>query len=340
MSEGNVLITGGAGFIGRALVGRCLQAGHRVTVVDNLCAGRVRNLEPFLDKIDFCEADILDEMRVRELMASARPDMVFHLAAHHFIPFCNAHPRETLRVNVEGTYAVLSEAARQGVRVAVVASTGALYPSRDDRLGEGVEAAPADVYGLSKHMAEQIARYIAATTNMASVAARLFNTYGPHETNPHLIPHIMESVKRGPSVELGNIHTKRDYIYVDDVAELLYRCARNCTAKHAVVNLGTGVEYSAEEIVNIVGRLLHIDLEINVNASIVRAVDKLHQRADTDRCEALTGTHPRYSLIEGLRRLLVHEDLISEAGESTNAIRLEEGRSDLFPGRPDTSGGP
>jgi UDP-glucose 4-epimerase len=311
MADVNVLITGGAGFIGRALVDRCLRAGHAVTVIDNLCAGRLSNLEPFLDGITFVEADILDAGRVDEVMAQARPALVFHLAAHHFIPFCNEHPQETLRVNVEGTHVVLSAAAAHGADVAVVASSGAFYPSRDDLLREDLGARPVDVYGLSKQMTEHTAEFIANTTGMTCVAARLFNTYGPYETNPHIVPHIVECLRRGPLVELGNIHTRRDYIYVEDVADLLLRCARGVDGGYTTVNVGTGVEYSAEQIVRLIEQALGTPVEIRVDDTRVRAVDKLHQRADIARLEALTGTRPAHSLMEGLERLLHHEQLLT-----------------------------
>lgn len=90
MSRANVLITGGAGFIGRALVQRCVAEGCHVTVIDNLSAGRIEHLEPFLGgAAEFHDADILDASRVRWVMARARPEIVFHLAALHFIPYCN-----------------------------------------------------------------------------------------------------------------------------------------------------------------------------------------------------------------------------------------------------------
>lgn len=243
-------------------------------------------------------------------MKNAKPSVVFHLAAHHFIPFCDKHPNETIRVNVEGTYAVLSSAARHGVEVAVVASTGAIYPSQEDVLHESLEPVPPDVYGLSKLMAEQVTRFIARTTGMTCVAARLFNAYGPFETNPHLIPDIIECLRLGPTVSLGNIHTKRDYIYVDDVALLLYKLATKARGNFSAVNVGTGVEYSAEGIVREIGRILGYDIKIKVDASRVRAVDKLHQRADATTLQATTGTHAAHNLADGLRKLLAHEGLL------------------------------
>jgi UDP-glucose 4-epimerase len=307
MRKNRVLITGGAGFIGRALVAHCLQEDYEVAVIDNLCTGRLENLVPYLNRVDFYEADILDKSAVEAAMGRAQPSIVFHLAAHHFIPFCDKHPRETLRVNVEGTHLVLTEAARHGVKVAVVASSGSLYPSQDDLLSEDLEPAPTDIYGLSKGMTEQITRFTASTTDMQCVAARLFNTYGPHETNPHLIPHIMESLRHSRVVRLGNVHTKRDYIYVDDVAAFLYLCGQQRAGRYTVVNIGTGLEYSAEEIVNAIGQILGHEVTISIDASRVRPVDKLHQRADTRKLERLTGVRAGHGLADGLRKLLAHE---------------------------------
>jgi len=313
MAAGHTFITGGAGFIGRWVVQRALQSGHDVSVYDNLQAGSINHIAEFSDQIRFYEADILDLPTLKEAMAEARPDRVIHLAALHFIPYCNNHPEETLRVNAEGTHAVLRVASEVGAQTAVVASSGALYPSRDVPLDEGIPPEPVDIYGLSKQLTEQIAEYFARTTNLACVAARLFNTYGPYETNPHLIPHIMESLHSGPSVELGNIHTKRDYIYVEDVAQLLFALAERPSKDYEVVNVGTGAEYSAEEIVQTLNKLLDRPIEIHVDQDRVRAVDKMHQRADTTRLERVAGASPTHDLKDGLRKLLRHEKLAADA---------------------------
>jgi UDP-glucose 4-epimerase len=311
MNRRNILVTGGAGFIGRAIVARCVTDGHRVTVIDNLSAGRMENLNPFRDAIEFHEADILDAARLDTIVEEAQPNIIFHLAALHFIPFCHEHPRETLRVNVEGTHLVLRSAVRCGASVAVVASTGAIYPSRDVPLDEEIAAKPADIYGLSKLMAEEITRFVASNNRIKCVVARLFNTYGAYETHPHLIPHIMRCLQSTGPILLGNIHTQRDYIHVDDVADLLYRLGIAPVDSYTVVNVGTGEEYSALEIVRTIRELLGRELVIVVDADRVRDVDKLHQRADTRRLEKLVGARRRLSLKDGLRSLLIHESVLT-----------------------------
>lgn len=319
MTPSNVLITGGAGFVGRALVQECLRQGHNVAIIDNLCAGTLENLKDFSDQLSSYEIDILEAARVRTTMEEIRPDIIFHLAAHHFIPFCNAHPQDTLRVNAEGSYVVLSEAARAGVGIAVLASSGALYPSQEATLKEDLAIAPVDVYGLSKQLMEQTAQFISATSSMCCVAARLFNVYGPFETNPHLIPDIIAGLRVGNTLHLGNTHTKRDYIHVDDVAALLYKCAQLPRSGFLTVNVGTGIEYSAGEIVEEIATILQSEIKIQVDASRKRAIDKLFQRADTDKLKSLVGATARISLSEGLERLLDHEGL-TRSRQSRDAV--------------------
>jgi len=303
----NVFITGGAGFIGRWLVKRCLEEGLRVAVYDNLSVGKLENIAPFLDHIDFFEANILDYKRLKSAIEKTSPSVVFHLAAYHFIPFCNEHPADTLRVNVEGTYSVLRAASECSVNKAVIASSGAVYTSRECPLSEDDPVAPSDIYGLSKVLSEEIARFFANTTHVKHVVARFFNTYGPYETNPHLIPHIVQSLHKAPRVELGNTHTKRDYIYVEDVANFLFQCAKINGQKYLVVNIGTGHEYSVQEIVAEISDLMRTQIQVVISPDRTRAVDKLHQIADITRLVELTGCYPQYSLREGLKKYLIHE---------------------------------
>lgn len=302
-----VFITGGAGFIGRWVVARCLADGHEVTAYDNLCVGRKSNLDEFGDRVALVEADILDEERLSTALSEARPDIVFHLAAHHFIPYCNAHPAETLRVNVEGTEIVCRQAAAAGVKRLVAASTGACYPGTDGLLTEATPAVPVDIYGLSKHIMESVLDYYHRSSGLTVRIGRLFNTYGPYETNDHLIPHIMDSLKTGPSIELGNIYTKRDYIFVKDTAASLYGLSQVDKGDLLIANVGTGIEYSAEEIVQMLGQILGSEITISVDEARLRPVDKPHQMADISRLVSATGVKPGYSLEDGLKELVDFE---------------------------------
>ena len=141
------------------------------------------------------------------------------------------------------------------------------------------------------------------------MSVRLFNTYGPYETNRHLIPEILRGLAAGPTIRLGNTHTRRDYIHVDDVADALYRSAL-ADASQSVVNIGTGASHSAAEIVGILGGLVGRPVHIQTDPDRVRSIDKRDQRAAIDRLSEVIGPPGFRSLTDGLRALLMHEGLV------------------------------
>ncbi|GIV09417.1 MAG: UDP-glucose 4-epimerase [Fimbriimonadales bacterium] len=307
----SVLITGGAGFIGRWLAKRCIEAGYTVCTVDNLSVGRLENLMDLEGRFEFVQADLGDTERLVQCLQRHKVQTVYHLAALHYIPYCESNPRETFKVNVLGTLSVLEAMRRAGVNRIVFASTGALYPPLDTPLTEETALVAQDIYGLTKLHGETTLAYYQKRYGIQPTIVRLFNTYGPYETNPHLLPHIINTLKQGArELTLGNLHPKRDYIYVEDVAEGFYRLGSLDEAQ-GVFNLGTGVEYSVQEVVNLLGELLGESLRVVQDPVRMRPVDKPHQRADVSKLEALLGWKPNISLREGLTRWLRHEGLLS-----------------------------
>lgn len=306
----NILITGGAGFIGRWLTKRCVEAGHAVCVVDNLTVGRLENLAELEGKFAFVHADVRDTATLARVMQQYEAHLVFHLAAIHYIPYCEAHPLETYEVNVQGTLSVLEAMRAVGVSRLVFASTGALYPSLAAPLREEIGTEAHDIYGLSKQTCELVIAYYQKRYGIQPTVVRLFNTYGPYETNPHLLPHLLSVLKTGSrTVPLGNLQPKRDYIYVEDVAEGLYRLGM-CDKALGVYNLGTGTEYSVQEVVNLLSELLGEPIQVIQDPARVRPVDKLHQCADISKLQSVLGWEPRTSLREGLRRWLRFEGML------------------------------
>lgn len=311
MTKETVFITGGAGFIGRSLVEKCINSGKDVVVYDNFSTGSIENLAPYIDQIRIYEADILDQQKISEAIKESKPTILFHLAAHHYIPYCNEHPVETLQVNVIGTYLVLKNAAEHGVKLSIVASSGAIYPDLDKPLSEDIIPEPMDIYGVSKFLSEKVSEYISMTTNLNVIVARIFNTYGPHERTPHLITHIIKSLQNSSVIELGNLNSKRDYIYVEDVANALMEIsAKVNNHKYIVLNIGTGQEYSAMEIIQILRELIGLNIEVVSVLHRRRKVDKLHQIADISKIYKLTSWLPKYSLKQGLVMCLKSEGLL------------------------------
>jgi UDP-glucose 4-epimerase len=296
------LVTGGCGFVGSALVRRLLAESCEVVVVDDLSRGSRENLGPDQDRVSVIQQDVTESLG--RVFASFQPQAVFHLAALHFIPDCDADPTRCLRVNVDGTRSVLKAAAGlRGPVSLVLASSAAVYAPADGPHQEQEDSlGPIDVYGYSKLWTEELASGFAARTGTGVGIARLFNVFGPGETNAHFIPSLICQMKAGESVRLGNLSSKRDYVFVDDVADALLRLARYCgDGQSATVNVGSGRAYTGHEVVEALAGFSAAGVAPIIDPSRLRPVDRPTLLADPALAQKLLDWAPRTSLVDGLR---------------------------------------
>ncbi len=304
-----VLVTCGAGFIGSHLVDFLLESGASVLVVDDFRLGRREHLERATSagRLTVLEGDIRSAADLRPVAGFA-PDAVFHMAALHFIPYCNAHPQEALDVNVLGLDAVLRAVRPAPLRTFVFPSSGAIYGFGDDRWPETAPARPDEIYGISKWMGEQVmARFHADRPEVRTVVARLFNTYGPRETNPHVLPAIIAAMRAGETIGLGNLWPQRDLIFVTDTAKAIAATAAG--RGFDVFNVGTGTGTTIADVLAAIETLRGEPLDVREDPARRRAGDG-HLIADPGRLMAATGWRPEYDLKAGLRELLVSEGLL------------------------------
>lgn len=305
----SVLVTGAAGFIGSALCARLHAAGHTVIGYDNLSRGR-REFLP--DGVHLVEGDIRDGRRLAATMSEWRPEHVIHLAAMHFIPDCIARPQETMDVNVEGTRRVLENCRSGSVKRVVFASSGAVYESSDHACVEDTTPLrPLEVYGESKLRGEQVAAGFHRETGIPTSVVRIFNAIGRNETNPHVIPHIFESLKTSNEIRLGNMAPRRDYIDTRDIADALIAVSGGPEGV-TTVNVGTGVAYSVDEIVQRLQAILGRALTVVQDGSRVRAAERMLLLADLAKIRTAVGWEPRVSLDDALRDLVAFYGLQTE----------------------------
>lgn len=299
------LVTGGAGFIGSRLTARLVEAGYQVTVLDNLSRGRLTLLGSAAGAVRLLEGDVRDPDTVRQAVAAAQPDAVYHLAALHYLPDCFRRPEETRAVNVDGTAHLLAALARWGAETVVLASSAAVYAPSPRPHCEDDPLAPIDVYGRSKLEAERLLQAYGAQVAAGVFALRFFNVYGPGETNPHVVPEIVGQVRRGVRrLELGRLDTLRDYVYVDDVVDALWRCLEAPAAGFQALNVGTGTGTSVLDLVRAVSDLTDLELEAVTADGRVRPVDRPVLVADITYARKALGWHPSVTLREGLAVLL------------------------------------
>lgn len=301
-SDSRILVTGGAGFIGSRVSKDLIDKGADLHVLDNLFAGEAE-LVP--DSANLHKTDIRSS-EAQDVVLDVNPDVIVHLAAIHYIPYCNENPVEAQEVNVMGTRNVLN-AAREldSLDRLLFASSAAVYPPRDTPNAENSKLGPIDIYGRTKLVGEDLVRLFAQETGVPSMAARLFNAYGPNETNMHLIPAILEQVNKGArEVELGNTKPKRDFIHVSDVSRAILTLLEGSSHQYRAYNVGTGVEYSVREVVEHVADALGEDIEIIQDEARVRESDRSNLVADISRIRSEHDWEPETDFLAGLEELL------------------------------------
>jgi UDP-glucose 4-epimerase len=298
-----ILVTGGAGFIGSALCRAFLDAGRRVVVFDNLSFGKRAHL-PDHKALHFVEGDLRDAAAVRRLIQEHAPQVVCHLAALHFIPYCNAHPEETIEVNVAGTRALLDACRETRPARLVFASTAAVYPAAGSPFAEDHPTGPMDIYGASKLIGEELCRLFCLETGVSTGLARFFNAFGPNETNPHLIPDILAQLAEGDALRLGNLDPLRDYVHVDDLAAGVVALAARRGPGVEIFNIGSGEGRSVRDVVAACETALGRPLNLSQNPARIRPVDRAELVADTRKLQRETGWRAQVPFAEGMRRLL------------------------------------
>lgn len=314
------MVTGGAGFVGRELV-RALGPKADVLVADLLRYGTPDWLTREDAGFDFQRVDIRDPAATRTLIEEFRPDVIVHLAAIHYIPECDTDPANAVSTNVSGTVNLLASCP-PGVRF-VFASSGAVYePDEADHREVESALGPADIYGITKLQGEQYVRAFAADRGIQAVIVRLFNVIGPGETNPHLLPTIVAQLREGPeSINLGNTWPKRDYIDVLDAAGGFAAAALGRSTEGVnceTVNLGSGQQYSVDEILARMRSVLGLKFEVRQDPARMRAVDRPFLGADISHIAEVFGWRPAHELDETLARTWANPEFLPDlAGRLT-----------------------
>jgi UDP-glucose 4-epimerase len=310
------VVTGAAGFLGSHIVEQLLLRRDRVIGIDNLTCGKWKFLEPFAEDphFKFIHQDIRDEAAITEIFREEHPDQVIHLAGLHFIPAAMRDPAHTVSLNVLGTQTLLSACRQSEVRCFWFASTADVYQASETPHHESSTISPFNIYGLTKWMGEQLIELEARMhPKRRFVIGRLFNMYGPHETNPHILPEIIDQLRRNGSgvLRLGNVTPKRDLVPVADAARAAIETVEQSSSGLSIVNVGTGVSVSVQELVELISTIISKPLKIVTDSTKVRPVERPHLQANVAKLKEMIGWAPNGDLSRGLRELLRYEGIIA-----------------------------
>ncbi len=294
----NILVTGGAGFIGSHIVNNYIEAGHQVSVIDNLSSGELRFLNP---KAKFYEMDILDP-RVPEVLKTENIHTINHHAAQISVSESVADPVFDANSNIIGTLQLLKSAVSSNVKKFILASTGgAMYgeqihfPATEEH-----PCHPLSPYGISKLSAENYLRFFNEQYGISTTVLRYSNVFGPHQ-NPHgeagVVAIFCQKLVKGQEPGIcGDGEQTRDFISVRDVVQAnLIALDPACVG---VFNVGTGKETSVNVLTD---RLIGISGK-NVSAihGPARSGEQRRSVIDYKKFHESFGWEPKFSLEQGL----------------------------------------
>jgi UDP-glucose 4-epimerase len=299
-----VVVTGGAGFMGSNLCRTLLEQGTKVTVVDNLYSGKMEFIEDLLDKgLNFVKADIRDPAALEK--ATKNSEVIFHLAAQTSVPFSMKNPQEDSEINVIGTLNVLEAARKTDTRV-VFASSCAVYGNPEKRpTPETYPTNPIAFYGLSKLLCEDCCKFHQATYGLEVVRLRIFNVYGP---NCHGVMYdFLKKLQKSPKKleVLGTGRQSRDFVYISDMIDILLKAATSPEAPGEAFNVGTGTTTSVAELAEMMIEALGLkDVEVSFTGGQAWEGDMDITLADNRKAAEKLQWKPQVSLKEGLKKLI------------------------------------
>ena len=306
----NLLVTGGAGYIGGTVATILMQAGHRVTVLDNLCHSK-RNEVPA--GAEFVEADIADRPRVEALLRELKPEGVLHFAALIEAGDSMRVPEVYFRNNTASTLSLLEAMHATGVNKLVFSSTAAVYGEpKSTPIEETAALAPTNAYGESKLMVEQMLNWFHRIHGLRYASLRYFNVAGAlphrgeaHEPESHIIPLILDvALGRRASISIfGEDYTTpdgtciRDYIHVRDLADAhILALTALADRDRMILNLGNGSGFSVKEVVESARRVTGHAIPVEMKPR--RPGDPARLVASSEKAKAELGWKPQISEID------------------------------------------
>jgi len=308
----NLLVTGGAGYIGGTVATILMQAGHRVTILDNLCHSK-RNEVPA--GAEFVEADIADRPRVEALLRELKPDGVLHFAALIEAGDSMRVPEVYFRNNTASTLSLLEAMHATGIKKLVFSSTAAVYGEpRSVPIEETAPLDPTNAYGESKLLVEYMLRWFHQIHGLRYASLRYFNVAGAlphrgeaHEPESHIIPLILDVAlgRRDKIFIFGEDYDTpdgtciRDYIHVRDLADAHILALQALdTRDKLIMNLGNGSGFSVKEVVESARRVTGHPIPVEMKPR--RAGDPARLVASSEKAKAELGWKPQIPEIDDI----------------------------------------
>jgi UDP-glucose 4-epimerase len=302
-----ILVTGGAGFIGRHLVHSLIDSGHNVTIFDNFSNSRREFVMPLVNQgAKVIEGDITRREEIERSMAEK--DVVIHLAAKISVSESMNKSLETTKVNVDGAMNVLDACKKHNVRNTILISSASVYGNVDSPntiLTEESYTNPISPYGKDKLVMEQNARLFSESHKMNCMIFRVFNVYGEGQSSEYagVITNFANRILRDePIIIHGNGNQTRDFVAVEDVVSII-NTAISISGKYGrIYNVGYGKSITIKDLAELMLNASRKKLDIKFVKQ--QDGDIMYSQASIQRVKNELGYLPKIKLEDGIKKLL------------------------------------
>lgn len=317
-----VLVTGGAGFIGSNVCALFKQAGYEVTAFDNLYLGRESNLE---EGVKFIKGDINSDEDLAKLPENY--DYIVHLAAASSAPMFESNLVQSCETNMIASIKIFELARKTGVKKVIFASTSSIYGDNIPPLREDQPVSPPNIYAVTKHNMEEIAKVYSDLYDLEIIAFRFMSIYGVHEEHKgkfaNLVSQFLWTMYQGKApVVFGDGTQTRDFTNAIDVARgIKLACEKDKKYGFTVFNIGSDVNYSVRDLVDIINKSLGTNIEARFIPNPLRWT-ATNQLGDLTKIRTELDYEPSIDLETGLAALV--KDLPSDPNLLPDVSHIEE----------------
>jgi UDP-glucose 4-epimerase len=298
----NVLITGGAGYIGSRLVDSLVAHNWRVVVVDNLATGKRENINP---QATFYNVDI-SSTRIYSILKKEKPDCILHLAASKSVNDSVNNPVQFAQANILGSVNVINSAHKAGIKKILFTSTAGIYGDSQQKKKQSEDDVPnpSSPYAWTKLSIEEYLMYMNKHSNMNNIIVRFANVYGPgKESNYRSVVNIFidRMLKKRVVIVHGDGNQTRDYVYIDDLVDICRKLVTHTSSKTCtpVYNVSTGREVSVKKLLNLISQRIGKEPKILYKPHIF--VGQKSSILNASKIQKEFGLSVRTTLEEGIR---------------------------------------
>jgi nucleoside-diphosphate-sugar epimerase len=298
-----VMVAGGAGFVGSAIVRELLRKGSIVICYDNYLHGHPTHVAGLSGPLSVIHGDVRDDWSLFKVLRDHHVEYVIDCVGDTFVPTAYIMPQRFFDINVGSTLHLLKAVQALSLkRILYVSSTEVYGDTVDAKCTEDTRLNPINTYAVSKAAADRLCHTYYLEHGVPVVIARIFNCYGPRETEPYVIPDIISQLHRGRRVTLGNVNAERDFTFVHDTANALISVLASDVPNGEAINVGSDTVYAVEWLARRLAEIMQVEsLEIVSDSARLRRRDVERFRCDNTKLVKYTNWHPTVEIDEGLK---------------------------------------